>query len=248
VKITVVTVCLNAAPSIAWTIESVCAQDYADREHLILDGGSTDGTLDILARYSSERLTVLSEPDGGMYDALNKALRLFSGEVVGALNADDTFHDSTSLSRIAAAMEDADIVHGDLDFVTDHHSKRVVRRWRTAARPASGFRSGWMPAHPTFYVRRSVAESVGAYDISLKTAADYDWMLRAVELHYFRVRKVEGVLVDMMQGGRSTASLRAHLRHNLEALASRRRWLNVGSVDRAFVAKPARKIFQLFYR
>lgn len=247
-RITVVTVAYNAAGSIARTIESALAQDHADREILVVDGASPDGTADVARRYAGEGVRVVSAPDRGMYDALNTALELYAGDAVGALNADDTFHDATALSRIAAALERADIVHGDLDFVADHACKRIVRRWRAGPRPAHGFRLGWMPAHPTFYVRRAVADAVGRFDLSLKTAADYDFMLRAVELHRFRIAQAPGVLVDMQVGGRSTASLRAHLSHNLEALASRRRWLGAPPLDAALVAKPARKLGQLLPR
>lgn len=256
-RISVVTVCRNAAGSIAGTIESVLGQDYSDRELLVVDGASTDGTQAIVARFAPD-VRLISKPDRGMYDALNTGLKLFDGDAVGSLNADDRFCDRTALSRIAAALIDADIVHGDLDFVTGHEvapgssgegvEKRVVRHWRARDRPASGFRTGWMPAHPTFYARRAVVAAVGEFDLALKTAADYDYMLRAVELHDFRLGRVRGVVVDMMQGGRSTASLRAHLAHNLEALGSRRRWLNAGVVDRALVAKPVRKVGQFLIR
>ncbi|RAH96503.1 glycosyl transferase [Acuticoccus sediminis] len=247
-KISILTPCRNASATIAHTIESVLAQDHADFEHLILDGASTDGTLGMVARFGDPRIRVASAPDRGMYDALNAGLRRYRGEAVGVLNADDAYHDRTALSRIADALRHADIVHGDLDFVADHGRKRVVRRWRAPAEAAGGFRSGWMPAHPTFYVRRAVAEAVGPFDLSLETAADYDYMLRAVELHDFRIARVRGVLVDMMTGGASTASLAAHLRHNLEALMARRRWLGSGRVDRALVAKPLRKVGQFFAR
>jgi glycosyltransferase involved in cell wall biosynthesis len=226
----------------------VLAQDHPDKEVLVLDGASSDGTPALVARYAGDGVRLVCEPDRGMYDALNKALALYTGDAFGALNADDTFHDATALSRIAAALAGADMAHGDLDFVADHAGKRVLRRWRATPRPRRGFRSGWMPAHPTFYVRRHVAARVGPFDLGLRVAADYDWMLRAVELHGFRLAQVEGVLVDMRHGGASTASLRAHLRHNLEALAARRRWLGAPPLDAALVAKPARKLGQLLRR
>ncbi|ORE90773.1 glycosyltransferase family 2 protein [Acuticoccus yangtzensis] len=246
-KISILTPCFNSAGTIAHTIESVLSQDHPDIEHIILDGASRDATLEVVSRYQSDpRIRVYSKRDRGMYDALNSGLGLYEGEAFGVLNADDTFHDRSAVSRIAAALAAADIVHGDLDFVTDHASKTVVRRWRMAERAAGGFRSGWMPAHPTFYVRRSVAERVGPFDLGLKTASDYDYMLRAVELHGFTLTKAQGVLIDMMKGGASTSSLMAHVRHNLEALSARRRWLGGGPVDRALVAKPLRKVGQLF--
>ena len=248
-KISVITVCRNACGTIAHAVESFLRQDHPDKELLVLDGASTDGTQDIVARYAGDGVVMVSEPDRGMYDALNKGLARFSGEAFGALNADDAYHHDGVLTRIAEGLARTAIVHGDLDYVSDHATKRVVRAWRVdKARPAGGFRAGWMPAHPTFYVRRAVAERVGEFDLSLRTAADYDWMLRALEYHRFSVGRVEGVMVDMMHGGRSTQSVQSHLAHNLEALSSRRRWLNAPMVDRALVAKPLRKVSQFIVR
>lgn len=243
-KISVLTVCFNSAATIRHTLESFLAQDHPDKELVVIDGASSDDTVAIVRSYPQERIRLVSEPDRGMYDALNKALALCTGEAVGALNADDAFHGRSALSRISAALEKDDIVHGHLDFVESHESKRVVRRWRAEPRPPSGFRTGWMPAHPTFYVRRHVADKVGPFDLSLKVSSDYDWMLRAVELYGFRSGVVDHVLVDMMIGGASTKSLRSYLGHNLEALRARRRWLESGLVDYALVAKPVRKLGQ----
>ncbi|UOM37336.1 glycosyltransferase family 2 protein [Acuticoccus sp. I52.16.1] len=247
-KISILTACRNAEATLAHTIESVLAQDHGDFELLVLDGASTDQTAAVARGFADPRISVVSEPDRGMYDALNKGLARYQGDAFGVLNADDTYHDATALSRIVEALQHADIVHGDLDFVLDHHAKEVVRRWRVAPRAAGGFRSGWMPAHPTFYVRRQVADAVGLFDLSLKTASDYDYMLRAVELHPFRLAKARGVVIDMMRGGASTASIGAHLKHNIEALRARRRWLGGGPIDRALVAKPLRKVGQFFVR
>lgn len=243
-KISVLTICFNAAGTIRRTIESFLEQDYRNREMIVVDGASTDGTAEMAHRYERDGVRVVSEPDRGMYDALNKGLALYGGGAFGALNADDAYHDRAALSRIAEGLTRADIVHGDLDFVADHVGRRVVRRWRAVDRPGGGFRTGWMPAHPTFYVRRAVAERVGRFDLGLGMAADYDWMLRAVELHGFTIARVDGVLVDMQQGGMSTSGLRAHLAHNIDALRSRRKWLDAGLVDYAAIAKPARKLRQ----
>ncbi|MER9546239.1 glycosyltransferase [Mesorhizobium sp. M0437] len=244
-KISVLTVCWNSAATIRYTIDSFLAQGHDDKELVVIDGNSSDDTLAVVRSYPQEQIRVISEPDSGMYDALNKGLRLYTGDALGVLNSDDCFHDRTALGRISAGLQHADIVHGDLDFVEDHLSKRIVRRWRAAARPPKGFRTGWMPAHPTFYVTRKVADVVGAFDLSLKVASDYDWMLRAVELHGFQTAVTDHVLVDMMVGGASTRSLASHIGHNLEALRARRRWLGSGPVDYALVAKPARKLKQL---
>lgn len=245
-KISVLTVCRNASATIRHTLDSFFAQEHEDKELVVIDGASTDETLSIVRSYPQERMLVVSEPDRGMYHALNKALRLYSGDVVGVLNSDDAYHDPSVLGRVANALATADIASGHLDFVKDHESKALVRRWTATPRPASGFRSGWMPAHPTFYVRRGVAEQVGAFDTSYVTASDYDWMLRATELFSFESVMIDHVLVDMMYGGVSTRGLKSYIGHNIEALRSRRRWLNSGIIDLAMFRKPARKIGQFF--
>ena len=241
-KISVITVCRNAEATIGHAIASFLSQDYPEKEMLIIDGASTDDTVAVAESFRSPYIRLMSEPDRGMYDALNKAIRIYDGDAFGVLNADDRFHDNAVLGRIAEALDAHDAVHGDLDF---HDAEgRVVRRWRGTSMPLRGFASGWMPAHPTFYVKRHVAEAVGAFDLSLPTAADYDWMLRAIDVHRARLQHIPHVMVDMAMGGRSTASFAAHLRHNLEALSARRRWLKSGVVDWALFAKPASKITQ----
>lgn len=243
-KISVVTVSFNARKTIGFTIESFLGQHHADKELLVFDGGSTDGTPEFVASFGSPLIRLVSEPDRGMYDALNKGLRAFSGDAVGGLNADDRFHDPGVLGDVAEALEEAEIVFGDLDFVESHDGGKIVRRWRGSGYPRSGFRSGWMPAHPTFYVRRAVAEAVGPFDLAYPTAADYDWMLRALELQDFTSRHLPRVMVDMMVGGKSTSGIRSSIAHNLEALRSRRRRLGTGPIDRALFAKPLRKLGQ----
>jgi glycosyltransferase involved in cell wall biosynthesis len=176
---------------------------------------------------------------------MNKGLRLFGGEAVGFLNADDRFHDADALSAVAAALTNADVCYGDLDYVTGERRDRVVRRWRSTRWRKGGFRQGWMPAHPTFYCRRAVIDAVGVFDLRYRLAADYDFMLRVLELGDVRACHIPRVLVDMDAGGRTSASLGARVSHNLEALDSRRRWLGAGLVDYALFAKPLGKASQL---
>ncbi len=243
-RISVVTVCRNAATTIGETLSSFFAQTYADKHLFVVDGASTDDTVSIARGYACDGLTIISEPDRGLYDAMNKGLRAFEGEAVGFLNADDRFHDDDALAAIATALEAADICYGDLDYVDPARRERVVRRWRASPWRKGSFRLGWMPPHPTFYCRRHVIDRVGAFDLSYRLAADYDFMLRALELADFNVSHVPNVLVDMADGGLSTVDLAARLRHNLEALASRRRWLGAGLVDYALFAKPLSKASQ----
>ena len=244
-KISVVTVALNSARTIPYTIESFLAQTHEDAELVIIDGASRDGTAEIARGYDDPRLVVCSERDAGLYDAMNKGLRRYSGDAVGFLNSDDSYHDRFALERIAEGLRGHDIVHGNLNFVKDHVSKAVTRRWRgTAYRPGS-FRRGWMPAHPTLYMRRAVAARTGEFNTDLRIAADYDYMLRAMEMTPVSVRFVDDVLIDMMAGGNSTRGWAAYARANLESLRSRQRWLGSGIVDLALLSKPVRKIPQI---
>lgn len=245
-KVSIITVAFNSAPTIAYAIDSFLAQSHTNAELLIIDGASTDDTVAIARSYSDPRISVLSEPDEGLFDAMNKGLRLYSGEAVGFLNSDDSYHGRDALARIAGALEDADVVHGNIDFVSDHARKTVIRRWRGSPHRPGAFREGWMPAHPTFYVRRSLAERIGGFDPELSIAADYDFMLRALETGLVTSAFVDDVLVDMMVGGNSTQSWRSYVTGNLESLRSRRKWLGSGFVDYALFAKPTQKVRQYF--
>jgi glycosyltransferase involved in cell wall biosynthesis len=248
VRISVITVCRNAAATIGEALESFCRQSHADKELLVVDGASSDDTLRVVRSFAGDGVTVISEPDRGLYDAMNKGLHVFRGEAVGFLNADDRFHDADSLTAVAGALQGADVCYADLDFVDASGRERVVRRWRSTPWRKGGFRRGWMPPHPTFYCRRRVVDRVGGFDLRYRLAADYDFMLRALELADFDAVHVPRVLVDMRVGGLSSASLGARVSHNLEALASRRRWLGAGLVDYALFAKPLGKATQLVAR
>jgi glycosyltransferase involved in cell wall biosynthesis len=245
-KISVVTVCFNSAATVGRTLESFFAQEHAEKELVVVDGGSRDETLQIVESFGSEGVTVISEPDRGIYDAMNKGLSRFSGDAVGFLNSDDRFKDASALSALDETLQRAEIAFGDLDIVRSHDRGEVIREWRATPYRRGSFRQGWMPAHPTFYCRREVIEAVGPFDLRYRVGADYDYMLRAMELTEFRAEPVGRVLVDMLHGGESSSSLKSHLHHNLEALDSRRRWLGAWPVDYALFAKPLRKVPQLF--
>jgi glycosyltransferase involved in cell wall biosynthesis len=244
-KISVITVCLNAERTIGLALESFLKQSHPDKELLVIDGASSDDTLRVVGSFPSDCIRVVSEADRGIYDAMNKGLRGFTGEAVGFLNSDDRFADPGALAAIDDALGTAEIVFGDLDFVSSHDPRRVVRRWRTGPFVRGSFRRGWMPAHPTFYCRRAVAETVGEFDLRYSTAADYDYMLRCLELTQCSSAPVGRVLVDMLHGGRSSSGVVGSIQHNFEALQSRRRQLSAGLVDYALFAKPLRKVSQL---
>ncbi len=244
-KISVVTVCFNAARTIAHSIESFLEQDHPNKELLIVDGRSTDETLKIVRSFSSSDIRLVSEPDSGIYDAMNKGLRLYSGDAVGFLNADDAFHDSRALRDIDAALQDHDIAFGDLNMVTDHSTKRTRRVWRPGAYSRRAFELGWSAPHPTFYARRTVVDVVGEMRADYKISADYDFMIRALAVHGFRSRYIPRVLVDFQLGGTSTQNWRASLLGNLECRDARRRHLRRLPVDIALILRPARRLFQL---
>jgi glycosyltransferase involved in cell wall biosynthesis len=247
-KISVVTVSYNAAGTIGHTLSSFLEQAYPDKELLVVDGGSTDGTVELVEKFKSPAIRLVSEPDEGLYDAMNKGLSQFTGDAVGFLNADDRYQDAAVLGDLAHALAEADIVYGDLDFVDGHDTGRIVRSWRGEPWSAGAFSRGWMPAHPTFYVRRKVVEATGRFDTSLKIAADYDYMLRALELGRFRHQFLQRVMVRMMVGGKSTSGITGYLKSNFEALKARRRHIGAGLVDYALVAKPLGKAGQFFVR
>jgi glycosyltransferase len=244
-KISVVTASYNSQATIGFTIQSFLEQDHPEKEMLVIDGASSDATLKIVESFGSDAIRVFSEKDKGVYDAMNKGFHLFEGDAIGFLNSDDIFHDSRVLSDIAAALRNADIAYGDLHMVTDHRTKRVVRSWRGGTFNRRSFQLGWVPPHPTFYIRKEVAQKVGDYDLSYITTADYDYMLRALALNDFRAHYIPRVLVDFQIGGISTQGWRVTLRGNLECLRSRREHLKAPVIDPAFFLRFARRIFQV---
>src|SRR5258705_12502071 len=176
---------------------------------------------------------------------MNKGFHLFEGDAVGFPNSDAPFPDANVLAEIASGLQDADIVYGDLNMVTDHRTKRLARVWRGGAFRRYSFQLGWVPPHPTFYMRREVVQKVGDYDLSYITTADYDYMLRALALNDFRVRYIPRIVADFQMGGISTKGWRVTARGNLECLRSRRVHLNAPIIDAAFFLRFLRRIFQI---
>src|SRR4051794_24048223 len=160
-KISVVTASYNSEATIGFTIESFLEQTHPEKEMLVIDGASSDATVKIVESFGSGAIRVFSEKDKGVYDAMNKGFRLFLGDAIGFLNSDDTFHNSGVLADIAAAMRDCDIVYGDLNMVTDHRSKTLVRSWRGRTFQPQGFHPGWVPPHPPFYMSRAAGQHTG---------------------------------------------------------------------------------------
>jgi glycosyltransferase len=244
-KVSVITAAYNSQATISYTIESFLSQGHSEKEMLVIDGASSDATLRIVESFRSDDIRVVSEKDSGVFDAMNKGLHLFQGDAVGFLNSDDTFHDPGVLAEIAEAMQDADIVYGDLHMVSDHTTKNLVRLWRGGTFRRFSYQLGWVPPHPSFYMRREVAQKVGDYDLTYATTADYDYMLRALALNNFRVRYLPQIIADFQMGGISTKGWGVSIRGNLECLRSRRVHLNAPIVDAAFFLRFLRRGFQL---
>lgn len=217
-SISVVTAVYNRKGTVAQALDSILAQTHPDVEPLIVDGASTDGTRDVLERYRSRIPNFVSEPDGGIYDALNKGILRAHGDVVGFLHADDLFANDTVLERIAATFDASgvDAVYGDLVYVDKGDPSRIVRYWKAGAFDRAKLRQGWMPPHPTFYVRRSVYERLGLFDTRYRIAADYDSVVRFLFNGGIEVAYVPEVLVRMRVGGVSNRSLSTIMRKSRE--------------------------------
>ena len=243
-KISVITVCRNAAATLRRTIDSFLAQTHGEKELVIVDGASTDDTLAIVASYADPAIRAQSEPDSGIYDAMNKGLARFSGDAFGFLNADDVFSHPGVLAAIDVCLAENDIASGHVRFLSAPGGKET-RRWTTTPWRPGAFARGWAQPHPGVYCRRSVYETVGPFDASYRIGGDYDWLLRVYEVHHLRGGIVDDVVVDMTLGGASTAGPKALWTNAMEALRSRRRWLGAGLVDYAFAAKTLGKIGQL---
>ena len=224
-KISIITTVRNGKETIGDAVNSVYRQFHADIEHIVIDGASTDGTLEVLEGYRDHIAALVSEKDSGMYEALNKGIARATGDVVGFLHADDLFEDYRTVSRIALAFADpaVDAVYGDLVYVDRADTARVIRRWRAGAFSRGKLGWGWMPPHPTFYARRSVYERLGAFDTSYRIAADYDCILRFLGRGGIVPAYIPAVLVRMRMGGASNQSLSNILHKSREDFRALRR-------------------------
>ncbi len=242
--ISIITATYNAADTLRDCLESVSRQDI-EVEHILIDGASSDGTLEIVERYHDRLVQVISEPDGGIYDAMNKGIALATGEVVGILNADDFYAGDQVLRRVAEAFSDPTVeaCYGDLRYVDHRDTSRTVRYWRSGNFQPHKFYQGWMPPHPTFFVRRSVYERFGGFNLELGSAADYEIMLRFLLKHRLKTVYIPEVLVHMRTGGVSNSSLVNRMKANR---MDRKAWKVNGLRSRPWtmVMKPLRKVGQ----
>ncbi len=220
-KISIVTACYNNASTIRDTLRTIHMQTHQDIEHIVIDGGSTDGTLEILEQNKQHIARLISEPDKGHYDAMNKGLALATGDIIGLLNSDDFFANSHVLTQVTKAFSDdtIDACYGDLVYVKNNNIKQVVRYWRSRAYTPELFGRGWAPAHPTFYVRKAVHDQYGMlFNLDYKLAADYEVLLRLLFTHNIKTTYIPDVMVKMRLGGVTNKSLTNIVNQNKEIL------------------------------
>lgn len=242
--ISIITATYNSSATIKDTLESIRKQNYPNIEHLIIDGASKDNTLEIVHQYSHVSLCI-SEKDKGIYDAMNKGIGLAKGDIIGILNSDDFYANNEVLDKVARTFEETscDAVYGDLQYVDAANTDRVVRLWKSGHYHPGDFKWGWMPPHPSFFVRKELYEKFGNFNLYMKTAADYELMLRFIHKYGAKLAYLPEVLVKMRTGGASNSSLSSRFRANQE---DKQAWTVNGLRPNWFTLylKPIRKITQ----
>jgi len=206
-KVSIITVCYNRKATIAQSIQSVLNQDYPNIEYIVIDGNSSDGTQSIIESYSDKITYYISEPDKGMYDAINKGLQSATGDIIGLMHSDDIFYDSTVISKIVNVFNntpEADAVYGDGIYVTNDDKEKIVRNRIGGQFDFSKLKSGWLPLHPTVYIKRTIIEKYGNYNLDFKIASDTEFLLRYLFKHKINIVYLKEYFVKMRMGGLST--------------------------------------------
>lgn len=247
-KVTLLTVTYNSEKYLEECIHSVISQTYPNIEHIIIDAASTDGTLDIIRHYDNHIAQWISEKDNGMYDAINKGIALATGSVIGILNSDDRLASADVIEGIVRCFQDhqVDAVYGDLVYVEQLNMQNVLRYWKGMSYKRYRFNYGWMPAHPTFYVRTNLIADLGGYETHYYTAADYEFMARYLYRFRINARYLSKLIVKMRAGGQSNKNIKIRLR------ANRRDYLAMKKNKIPFpfavsILKPIIKLHQYYY-
>lgn len=244
-KVSIITVTLNAAEFLEQCVQSVIGQHYVDIEHIIVDGGSTDATLDIIRRYQPHIAKWVSEKDNGMYDAINKGMKMATGDIIGTLNSDDMLASRDVISTIVKGFKHhkADVVYGDIIYVQQDNIEKVTRVWNGDKYNRKKIEYGWMPAHPSFYINRNLIERCGYYETHFYTAADYEFMTRYLYAHNLNAFYIPKLIVRMRSGGMSNISIARRLRANRrDYLAMKKNKIPFALITS--ILKPLRKIYQ----
>lgn len=248
-RLSVITVCLNARDTIEDALVSIHGQTQADKEHIVVDGASTDGTLDIVERHRAGIKTVISGKDPGLYYAMNKGIAAATGDYVGFLNSDDVYANPDVLAKVAKAAEThrVDAVHGDLLYVSAADTSKVIRYWKSKPHRPGAFEAGWHPAHPTLFVRTELLRELGGFDTSYRYHADFDLMVRLFIERRISSAYIPEVLVRMRTGGQSNRSIRNIYRGNLESYSIARQF-GVARSPLWLARKLAFRVAQFFRR
>jgi glycosyltransferase involved in cell wall biosynthesis len=249
-KISIITITYNSAATVEDTIKSVVMQDYPNVEYLIIDGKSKDATLQIAEKYKDKISKVVSEKDKGLYDALNKGIKHASGDIIGMLHSDDLYSNPQVLSKIVKTFQDnpeAEGVYADLVFVNRNDTDKVMRTWESGTYQEGDFLKGWMPPHPTFFVKKAAYEKHGGFNTELKLSADYELMLRLIHKNQIKLAYLNEVIVKMRMGGVSNVSFFVKLKANLE---DKMAWKINGIKPKmtTMIMKPLRKLGQYLKR
>lgn len=202
--LSIITVTYNSLHTLKDAYASLCAQTFAPWEWVVQDGGSSDGTQQWLESLADARISLVSEKDSGIYDALNKAVRRAKGEWIGLLHSDDLYPHDNVLQEVVAAMDGNDAIYGDLKYVQASDTQQVLRHWKAGTFELALLRKGWMPPHPTLFLRKEIYARVGEFDTQFKIAADYDFILRVFQLAHLKIYYLPQVLMLMRQGGASS--------------------------------------------
>jgi glycosyltransferase len=245
-KISIITATFNSISSIQDTFNSIDSQDYENIEWIVIDGASIDGTVDFLKSIEHKISKWVSEKDNGIYDALNKGLKLATGEVIGFLHSDDVFANEKIISNIAKLFQEEQIggVYGDLEYISQNENKNVIRKWKSNRYDSNEINKGWMPPHPTLFLKRDIYEKFGNFDEKMKISADYDFILRIMKspeiyYHYF-----PSVITKMKMGGASSSlrNIKQKMKEDLLALKKN----NIGNPYRVIIQKNIAKVVQFF--
>lgn len=244
-KVSIITVCYNSEKTIEDTIKSVVNQTYPNIEYIVIDGVSTDNTLSIINKYKEQITTIVSEKDNGIYDAINKGIGLATGDIIANLNSDDFYIDDKVIADVVATFEKekTDTLYADLYYVDAVDTNKIVRYWKSKQYKEGLFLKGWMPPHPTFFVKKEVYQKHGLFDLQFKSAADYEIMLRFIHRFKASISYLPRVIVKMRVGGVSNSSLKNRIKANQE---DRKAWEVNGLKPHAFtlIFKPLSKLLQ----
>lgn len=220
-KISIITACYNSEATIRDTLRTIQMQTHQDIEHIIIDGGSTDGTLEILEKNKAHIAHLTSEPDNGLYDAMNRGIAKATGDVIGLLNSDDMLAHENVLAKVVSALSDPDIdaCYGDLLYVNQQDTNQIARYWKSSPFKPEMISKGWIPAHPTFYARKEVHDKFGMlFNLNYKLAADYELLLRLLVTHKIKVTYIPEVMIKMRLGGTTNKSFSNIFNQNKEIM------------------------------